>query len=443
MTDKPLRSVADAVPRDHDPGLGHGLLSGMAAVGIFTAIEAAFLWRYHPPGRQPLVTIAVLASSAVLAVLLGTVALSAGPRVGLHTIRRKMVFSTSVGVAFACGDAVLTAHLMFVSPSDVPLLGALLLFALVTSLTLVLTLAGMIGHALGILTRAAQRMEAGHLETPIPVESGDELAVLAGDLERMASHLAEEQQQRQVLEETRRDLVVGISHDLRTPLNALQAVASALADGLVADEPATTAHYLRELDIQVERLAALVDDLFLLARLEGPAPDLDRAPYPTADLLSSLLERARPLARTAHVQLDIWIAPGTPAVLVDVRQVERVLDNLVQNALRHTPPGGTITVQAARHEDTPTAVLVAVCDTGEGMTPEVLPLLFERYYHGSGSTRGMGLGLALVKAVVQAHGGHVWAQSPPPGAARGACISVTLPYVIDTSDERNDESTTQ
>jgi len=439
--------AADASPigRSHGgQGEGHdrGLVPGMAAVCFLTAGEAAYLWRYHPPGRQPLVTIALLASSAALALLLGTLALSAGPRVGLATIRRKMAFSASLGVLFAFGDAVLAAHLMFVSPADVPLLIALLLFALVTSLTLVLSLAGMIGRAVGVLTRAARRMEAGHLDTPVPVEGGDELAALAAEMERMAGRLAEERRlrlaleaTRRTLEETRRDLVAGISHDLRTPLNALQAVASALADGLVAEEPATAAHYLRELDAQVDRLAALVDDLFMLARLEGPAPDLARAPYPTSDLLSSLLERASPLARPAGVRLDVRVAPGTPAALVDVRQVERVLDNLVQNALRHTPPGGTITVTAAPHAETPADIVVVVCDTGEGIAPADLPLLFERYYHGSGPARGMGLGLAIVKAVVLAHGGRVWAESPPPGAARGACIGLTLPIAIGASGE--------
>ena len=441
----PPTAVASPLARSRDgqdAGGDRRLVPGLAAVGVLTVGEAVFLWLYHPPGRQPLVTIALLGSSAVLALVLGTFALSAGPRVGLATIRRKMAFSASLGVVFAFGDAVLAAHLMFVNSEDVPLLIALLLFSLVTSLTLVLSLAGMIGRAIGIPTRAARRMEAGRLDTPIPVEGGDELAVLAAEMERMAGRLAEEQRlrlaleaTRRTLEQTRRDLVAGISHDLRTPLNALQAVASALADGLVAEEPATAAHYLRELDAQVDRLAALVDDLFMLARLEGPAPDLARAPYPTSDLLSSLLERASLLARTAGVHLDVRVAPGTPAVLADVRQVERVLDNLLQNALRHTPPGGTITVTAGRQDDTPAEVVVAVCDTGEGITPTDLPLLFERYYHGTGSARGMGLGLAIVKAVVQAHGGRVWAESPPPDATRGACISFALPVASGPSGE--------
>jgi two-component system sensor histidine kinase BaeS len=207
-------------------------------------------------------------------------------------------------------------------------------------------------------------------------------------------------------------------------------VASALADGLVTEEPATMAHYLQELNTQVDRLAALIDDLFTLARLEGPAPELARAPYPTDDLLSTLLERAQPLAREAGVTLEVTVAPSMPAVLVDVRQIERVLDNLVRNALQHTPPGGAITVRAAPYGEEGREVLITVADTGEGIAPADVPLLFELYYRGSRrghGAGGAGLGLAIVKAVAQAHGGRVWAKSPPPGLARGALIGVVLP----------------
>jgi len=417
----------------HDEAWGRRLAPSLVIVCALVGGEGVFLWRYHPPGRQPLATIGVLLGSAVLALLVGTWALVAGPRVGLSTIRRKMVFSASLGALFAFGDAVVSARLMFVSLEDVPLLMALLLFALLISLMLTLALAGMIQRALAVLTRATRRMAAGHLDTAAPVESGDEMAGLAGDLERMAANLAAAQRMRQTLEDTRRDLVAGISHDLRTPLNALQAVSSALADGVAAEEPATIARYLGELDAQVDRLAALIDDMFMLVRLEGPAPEVALASYPTADLLSNLLERARPLAREAEVDLEVAVSGSMPAVLVDVRQIERVLDNLVRNALQHTPPGGAITVQAAPHGERDREVIMTVADTGEGIAPADLPLLFELYYRGNrraagaGGAGGVGLGLAIVKAVVQAHGGRVWAESPPPGQARGAFISVVLP----------------
>ena len=415
---------------EHDEAWGRRLASSVAIVCALVGGEGIFLWRYHPPGRQPLTTIGVLFGSAVLALLVGTWALMAGPRVGLDTIRRKMVFSASVGGLCAFGDAVVSAHLMFVSPEDVPLLIVLLLFALLLSLTLALSLAGMIQRAMAILTRATRRMAAGHFDTVVPVESGDEMAVLAGDLERMAANLAEAQQTQRALEDARRDLVSGISHDLRTPLNALQTVASALADGVAAEEPATVAHYLRALDVQVDRLAALVDDLFTLARLQGPAPRLTLAPYPTADLLSDLLERAAPVAAEAGVRLEVTVASPTPAVLVDVRQIDRVLDNLVRNALQHTPPGGEITIQAAPRGERGAEVSITVTDTGEGIAPADLPLLFEMYYRGSGRPQvsgGAGLGLAIVKAVAQAHGGRVWVESPPSGRERGTRIGVVLP----------------
>jgi len=415
---------------------GRSLLYSLAGIGVLVAGEGVFLWFYHPPGREPLGTIALLFVTAALALLLGTLALAAGPRVGLGAIRRKMAFSAGLGALVAVGDVLLTARLMLVSTQDAYVMLMLLFFAMLISLTLALSLADTLRRAIAVLMRAAQRMAAGHLDASAPVESGDELGALAADMRRMAVSVAEAQQMQRALEVARRDLVSGISHDLRTPLNALQTVASALADGVAAEEPATVAHYLRALDVQVDRLAALVDDLFTLARLQGPAPRLPLAPYPTADLLSDLLERAAPVAAEAGVRLEVTVAAPTPAVLVDVRQIDRVLDNLVRNALQHTPAGGEITIQAAPRGEGGAEVSVTVTDTGEGIAPSDLPLLFEMYYRGSGRPQvsgGAGLGLAIVKAVAQAHGGRVWAESPPSGRERGTRIGVVLPAAANSS----------
>jgi len=427
----PDATLAPPPPREGQARLwGRSLLYSLAGIGVLVAGEGVFLWFYHPPGREPLGTIALLFVTTALALLLGTLALAAGPRVGLGAIGRKMAFSVGLGALVAVGDVLLTARLMLVSTQDAYVMLMLLFFALLISLTLALSLADTLRRAIAVLMRAAQRMAAGHLDAPAPVESGDELGALAADMRRMAVSVAEAQQMQHDLEVARRDLVNGISHDLRTPLNALQTVASALADGVAAEEPATVAHYLRALDVQVDRLAALVDDLFTLARLQGPTPRLPLAPYPTADLLSDLLERAAPVAAEAGVRLEVTVASPTPAVLVDVRQIDRVLDNLVRNALQHTPPGGEITIQAAPRGERGAEVSITVIDTGEGIAPADLPLLFEMYYRGSGRPQvsgGAGLGLAIVKAVAQAHGGRVWAESPPSGRERGTLIGVVLP----------------
>jgi len=395
----PNATLAQPPPRGERARLwGRSMLYSLAGIGVLVAGEGVFLWFYHPPGREPLGTIALLFVTAALALLLGTLALAAGPRVGLGAIGRKMAFSVGLGALVAIGDVLLTARLMLVSTQDAYVMLMLLFFALLISLTLALSLADTLRRAI--------------------------------DMRRMAVNVAEAQQMQHDLEVARRDLVNGISHDLRTPLNALQTVASALADGVAAEEPATVAHYLRALDVQVDRLAALVDDLFTLARLQGPTPRLTLAPYPTADLLSDLLERAAPVAAEAGVRLEVTVASPTPAVLVDVRQIDRVLDNLVRNALQHTPPDGEITIQAAPRGERGAEVSITVIDTGEGIASADLPLLFEMYYRGSGRAQvsgGAGLGLAIVKAVAQAHGGRVWAESPPSGRERGTLIGVVLP----------------
>jgi len=429
----------DAAPRAPDPPAPpvgwqlrvwrRDLLGALVAIGALVAGEGVFVWANRQPGHQPLVTVGLLLASALLALLAGTLALAAGPRVGLGTIRRKMAFSASVGTLFAFGDALLTARFMFVAARDVGLLLMLLLFSLLISLTLVLSLAGTMGRAIAALVGAARRLATGHLDTVVPVEGGDELALLAADLGRLAVRLTASQEAQRALEAARRDLVVGISHDLRTPLNAAQTVASALADGVVGPGTDEAIPYLHALEAQLARMAALVDDLFALARLEGPEPRLVRAPYPTGDLVLDLLTRAAPLARAAGVRLDGEVDPATPAALVDARQVERVLDNLIQNALDHTPAGGVIVVRAAPHDAAPPAAHVSVCDTGTGVPADDLPLLFDRYHRRRAG--GTGLGLAIVKAVAQAHGGHVRATSPPHGQPTGTCINLTLPAVPD------------
>lgn len=407
-----------------------GFPAALISIAALVAGEGVVVWLNRPPGHQPLITIGLLLGSAFLALLLGTVALAAGPRVGLGSIRRKMAFSASLGALFAFGDALLTARLMFVATQDVRLLLMLQLFSLLISLVLVLSLAGAISRAIAALAYAARRLAAGHLDTVVPIESGDELAVLAADLERMAARLAEAQEARRALEAARRDLIVGISHDLRTPLNAAQAITGALTDGVVGGEPGAAVPYLQALDGQLARLVALVDDLFALARLEGPVAGLERAPYPTADLVDDLLVRAAPGAQAASIHLVGELAPELPAALIDARQIERVLDNLMHNALDHTPAGGTITIRAAMHETL--LICISICDTGSGVSVADLPLLFDRYYRRRAS--GTGLGLAIVKAVVQAHGGRVWAVSPPLGLPHGTCVSVVLPAAPDAGD---------
>jgi signal transduction histidine kinase len=201
-------------------------------------------------------------------------------------------------------------------------------------------------------------------------------------------------------------------------------IVEALADGVVED-PETVQRYLRTAQRDVQSLTLLIDDLFDLAQMDAGGLKLERRPTSIADLISDTLESFTVLARQRDVILSGGAEPGVDPALVDARQIGRVLANLIGNALRHTPPGGAVTLRAW-----PVAgrVQVEVADTGEGIPSEDLPRVFERFYRGeksrSRATGGSGLGLAIAKAIVEAHAGQIWVESQP---GEGARFSFFLP----------------
>jgi signal transduction histidine kinase len=239
----------------------------------------------------------------------------------------------------------------------------------------------------------------------------------------MAAQLEAAAQSRAETERARRDLIAAVSHDLRTPLASLRALAEALNDGVV-DDPEGVKRYLRLITGEIERLNMLIDDLFELARLESGALRLDRMPSPVQDLISEALERMAAQAGRKGLQLEGEIVGDPPPVLIDGQQMTRVLLNLVQNAIRHTPADGSVTLRALADTD---GVLVEVRDTGEGIAADDLPRVFDRFYRGDPArTReaGAGLGLAIARGIVEAHGGRIWVESEP---GRGTRFAFTLP----------------
>jgi signal transduction histidine kinase len=352
-----------------------------------------------------------------------------------------------LGVGIALLNIFLTAQLMFISKHDLPLLVLLLLFAAVMSLGLSYALSRALAQRVTALHQGARALADGNLSARVEVAGADELAALAAQFNQMASQLAAAAEERERLEAVRRDLIAAISHDLRTPLASLRVMTEALADGLV-DDPATTTRYLATMRGQIGHLSGLIDDLFELAQLDAGALRLELQRASLDDLISDALEGIRPQASAKGVQVCGSVAPGVGPVLVAPQKIERVLYNLVTNAIRHTPSDGVVTISAMpegqraggqRPDENippldprplPTApfVLVEVADTGEGIAPEDLPWIFDRFYRGeksrSRATGGAGLGLAIARGIVEAHGGRIWAES---AQGRGTRISFTLP----------------
>jgi signal transduction histidine kinase len=241
------------------------------------------------------------------------------------------------------------------------------------------------------------------------------MALLGHTFNEMAAQLQAAAWKQQELDRLRRDLVAWTGHDLQTPLASVRAILEALADGVV-DDPETVQRYLRTAQRDIRALSGLIDDLFQMAQLDAGGLHLDREFNSLSDLISDTLESFSELAARQELTLEGSAAPGVDPVYMDARRIGRVLSNLISNALRHTPPGGQVQVQAL---PLPTGVLVEVTDTGEGIRSEDLPYVFERFYRGEKSrsreTGGAGLGLAIAKGIVEAHGGRIDLESLPGG----------------------------
>jgi len=264
------------------------------------------------------------------------------------------------------------------------------------------------------LTEAAQRMEKGDLTVRVPVTSEDEIGQLAHAFNSMAGSLAQQEQ-------LRRNMVTDVAHELRTPLTNLRGYLEAARDGLLAPDSALVDNLYEETML----LSRLVADLQELAQAEAGQLTLLRQPAHLAGIVEQAVTILRPQAKAKGLTLTVDLPDTLPPVDVDPGRVGQVLRNLLNNAVAHMPEGGEITVTA---QAVGAEVAVAVHDTGAGIAPEHLPYVFDRFYRADKSrarqTGGAGLGLAIAKQLVVAHGGSISVESAP---GQGTTFTFTLP----------------
>src|SRR5258706_5805193 len=304
-----------------------------------------------------------------------------------------------------------SARMMFASEHDLLLAIILLVFASGIAMVLGYFLSSTVTERIQLLQGAAEKLAEGDLKTRVPVQGHDEIAMLANTFNQMAEQLQAADQKQRELESLRRDLIAWVSHDLQTPLTSMRAILEALSDGIVED-PETVKRYLNTAQRDVRSLSVLIDDLFQMAQLDAGGIPLERAKSSLSDLISDTLESFSELALRQGVQLEGSIDPNVDPVMMDTQRIGRVLNNLIGNALRHTPTDGRVEVCALR---TDAGVEVSVSDTGEGIREEDIAHIFESFYRGeksrSRSTGGAGLGLAISRGIVQAHGGGIKVES--------------------------------
>ncbi len=283
----------------------------------------------------------------------------------------------------------------------------------VVALLLVLLLVRQTLNPLRQLEAASQRIARGDFTGPVDVRSSDEIGRLAKSFNEMAASL-------QQSEDAKRRMIADTSHELRTPLAAVQSALEGLRDGLIEPTPATFA----ALHDRVLLLSRLVSDLHQLALADAGQLSIDRRPTQLGEILHGIEETVGLQIEDAGLTLALSVDPDVPTLLLDAHRIEQVLLNLLANAIRHTPEGGTIGITAAPSAEG--GAVVHVCDTGPGLAPEDLERVFERFYRADPARGGgsAGLGLSIAKALVEAHAGRIWAENRQEG---GACFAFALP----------------
>jgi signal transduction histidine kinase len=264
------------------------------------------------------------------------------------------------------------------------------------------------------MAHAAGRMTKGHYAQRVHTRSRDEVGQLAEAFNRMSAELEN-------VERLRRDLVANVSHELKTPISALRAHLENLLDGVERPDPETLQVMLQ----QSERLSRLVDQLLDLSRLESGDIPLDRESLDLGPLVSEVLSEVEVSTRRVVIARN-EVPADLPPVWADRERIHQVLFNLLDNALRFTSDGGEVTVSA---EASGPRCEVKVRDTGPGIPDEHLPFLFERFYRADQSRSrgegGTGIGLAIARSVVEAHGGRIWAESE---VGKGSSFIFSLPF---------------
>jgi two-component system sensor histidine kinase BaeS len=343
----------------------------------------------------------------------------------LPTLRLQLGAFAVLAVCLPLGVVLASGLVMFEMQGDAKLLSVAVASAAVALAGAVL-LSRWILRPLERLRTASTRLARGELSARAAESGPRELVELSASFNEMATNLEQ-------TFDARRELVAWASHDLRTPLASLGAMVEALEDGLALPD-----EYLPAIRHQLDTLSLLVDDLFELARIDAGAVTLDVRDARLGELVASCVRALEAEARSRNVRLEARLDAADPPVRIAPEKVERVLQNLIVNAVRHTPRDGAVSVVVRPNSD---HVVVAVEDTGSGLTPGAAQRMFDRFWRDDASraraSGGAGLGLAIAQGLVHAHGGRIWAENRTSGGAR---VSFTLPLAGEAARRAGAES---
>jgi signal transduction histidine kinase len=395
---------------------GLALVGLTAAVGALTTLAGGALVGM-PPSDVAQLVLALVASAAVVALW---TAVGARWLAG-SSLRHRFVAVAVVGVVVALSMLGAVAALMFVSRHDASLVAVVLISSALVGIAAAAALTRTTVGALGRLTGTAEALAGGDLTARVgPMAADSELVALGRTLDEMAERLQASISRERDLEGRRRDLMTAVSHDLRTPLAGLRAMVEAIDEEVVGDPPSLR-RYAREMRRAVGSLSRLVDDLFELAQIDAGAIERETERIPLDQMVRSAVADLQGRAREKGLVLEASVAQAAGALCSP--RLHRVLQNLLHNAIRHTPADGMVRIEASRE---PSGVELAVEDTGEGIAPDALEHVFEPFWQvdPSRSGDGSGLGLALAKRIVESLGGRIEVRS---SVAQGSRFAVWVP----------------
>ena len=392
------------------------LVAIVAVTGGLASLLVGFV--LGMPGNELLHLVGYLLPAAAATIVAASLA---GPMLDRAPLRQRFVAVAVLSAAVSIASLVVLAMQMFVSDHDATLVAVMLLYAIGAGVAAALVVARRASDAIRSVEATARRLGSGDLDARAgPVDAGPELGTLASTLDQMAGRLRRALEGEREADRMRRDLFTAVSHDLRTPLASLVAMTEAIEDGMV-DDPPTLRRYVAEMRRSVGQLTTMVDDLFELTQLDSGAILEDGRRSTIGEVVGTALESVELQARQKGVTI-VSDVDGAAEARCSARVV-RVLQNLLVNALRHTPTDGTIRVEAELADG---RVQLAVEDSGEGIAPEDVPRVFDPFFRAdpARSGPGAGLGLALAKRIVEALGGRISAET---GAEVGARFALELP----------------
>jgi signal transduction histidine kinase len=344
-------------------------------------------------------------------------------------LSRQFALTVAIVVAPVLIALVVVESLMVVSSHAALLVAGIVIAAGVTAVICARLVARSVLHDVEAIRDGLVAVGQGERSASIGTAVDDELGELAREANAMIARLAAEEAARDQSEGARRDLVAAVSHDLRTPITSLRLLAGAVVDEVVDGE--TRHAYLQRMQVHIDALSALIDDLFELSRLEAGDIGWSLQRVPLGELVGETVDAMRVQAEAKGVAVSVELPSSLAAARANPEKLQRVLFNLIQNAIRHTPADGSVVVRATEVGE---EVEVEVADTGPGIPPEEREHVFDAFFRGGADASarsgadgaGTGLGLAVSRAIVEAHGGRIWLADTPTGTRVRFSLPVTV-----------------